>query len=189
MPGRKECESMLKQTAGVIWLTGLSGSGKSTLANALNAELFKRGFLSCLLDGDTLRATICKDLGFSMSDRLENIRRTAEIARLMLDSGVIVIASFISPTNEIRALAKQIIGENDFYEVFVDCSLETCRRRDVKGLYKQSLQGSLNDFTGVDSAYERPENPWITIDTEALSPDASLTKLLDFILPKIKYQA
>jgi adenylylsulfate kinase len=188
MPRRQDCEKLLKQKARVIWLTGLSGSGKSTLANALSAELLSRGFITCLLDGDIIRNTVNKDLGFSMDDRNENIRRTAEITKIMIDSGLIVITSFLSPTNAIREMAKHIIGKDDFIEIFIDCPLETCRRRDVKGLYLQADQGSLSNFTGVDSVYEPPLNPFLVINTVRMDIPESTGFLLNSILPRITYK-
>lgn len=188
MPRRQDCEKLLKQKAGVIWLTGLSGSGKSTLANALSAELLSRGFMTCLLDGDIIRNTVNKDLGFSMEDRNENIRRTAEITKIMIDSGLIVIISFLSPTNAIREMAKHLIGEDDFIEIFIDCPIETCRKRDVKGLYLQAELGSLSNFTGIDSVYEPPVNPFLTINTVSMDIPESTSLLLSSILPRITYK-
>jgi len=188
MPRRQDCEKLLKQKARVIWLTGLSGSGKSTLANALSAELLSRGFITCLLDGDIIRNNVNKDLGFSMVDRSENIRRTAEITKIMIDSGLIVITSFLSPTKAIREMAKHIIGEDDFIEIFIDCPLETCRNRDVKGLYLQAEQGILSNFTGIDSVYEPPLNPFLAINTVSMDITESTYLLLNSVLPRITYK-
>jgi len=188
MPRRADCEKLLKQKAGVIWLTGLSGSGKSTLANALSAGLLELGFVTCILDGDAIRNTVNIDLGFSMGDRTENIRRTAEIAKILTGSGLIVITSFLSPTHAIREMAKHIIGEDDFMEVFINCPLEICRKRDVKGLYLRSEKGTLPDFTGVDSLYESPADPFIVVDSACLNIAESTRLLLDSVLPRITYK-
>lgn len=153
---RKERQSILKQKSPVIWLTGLSGSGKSTIANELAIKLQKEGKLAYILDGDNIRMGLNKDLGFSDNDRKENIRRIAEVAKLLSDAGVIVITAFISPFREERQKAKEIVGREDFIEVYVRTSLETCERRDPKGLYKKARAGEIPMFTGIDSPYEEP---------------------------------
>ena len=149
----------------VIWFTGLSGAGKSTLANALEQKLFNKGIRCYTLDGDNVRLGINKDLDFSESGRRENIRRVAEIAKLISDAGVIAIASFISPFNEDRENAKRIIGESKFIEVYVDCPLEICEQRDTKGLYRKAKKGEIKDFTGISSPYEVPEDPFMVVNS------------------------
>tara|TARA_R110001606_G_C15225524_1_gene634531 strand:- start:293 stop:892 length:600 start_codon:yes stop_codon:yes gene_type:complete len=153
---KKERQSILKQKSPVIWLTGLSGSGKSTIANELAIKLQKEGKLAYILDGDNIRMGLNKDLGFSDNDRKENIRRIAEVAKLLSDSGVIVITAFISPFREEREKAKEIVGIDNFIEVYIRTSLETCERRDPKGLYKKAREGKIPMFTGIDSPYEEP---------------------------------
>jgi len=174
---RNEQELLLNQKGRVYWLTGLSGSGKSTIAAGLEKALFNEGYFIKILDGDNIRSGINKDLGFSIADRSENIRRIAEVAKLFVDSGVIVLCSFVSPTHEIRNQAKQIIGEKDFYEVFIDTPLEECERRDVKGLYKKARAGEIKGFTGIDSPYEPPQNPSIIITTVNKKVDQCVAEL------------
>lgn len=178
---------LVKQRPIVIWLTGLSGAGKTTNAVALEKAIQKRGYFTKIFDGDIIREGINKDLGFSEKDRVENIRRIAEITRLFMDSGLIVICSFISPTKEVRDLAKKIIGEEYFCEVYVNCSLEVCEKRDVKGLYKRARNGEIKNFTGIDSPYEPPENPDIEIFTDTNSLKETTKILMSKILPKIRY--
>lgn len=149
----------------VIWLTGLSGSGKSSLADALEQRLIAQNYHTYLLDGDNVRMGLCKDLGFGDQDREENIRRVAEVANLFVDAGLIVITSFISPFQRDRALARSVIGEESFIEVYLDTPLSECERRDPKGLYSKARQGLIKNFTGIDSPYEVPVSPQITIDT------------------------
>lgn len=151
---------------GVIWLTGLSGSGKSTIAVAVQRRLFEEGWFVVLLDGDNVRTGLCGDLGFSLEDRRENIRRIAETAKLFVNAGALVLCSFVSPTREIRALARAIVGERDFHEVFVNTPLAVCEARDVKGLYAKARAGELEGFTGIDSPYEAPEAPLLDLRTE-----------------------
>ena len=186
MLGRADKEALLKQHARVLWMTGLSGSGKSTIARLLEKRLYAEGVLTKLLDGDNLRTGLNKNLGFSESDRTENIRRVAETAKLFLDSGVVVICSFVSPTREIRAMAREIIGTNDFLEVLVDASFDECARRDVKGLYKKALNGEIKDFTGLDAPFEKPENPYLVIDTEILDQEQSVNLIFDKVIKTIK---
>ena len=161
---RKDREKIKRQKACVIWLTGLSGSGKSTIANEVEYRLNKMSYHTYLLDGDNIRSGLNSDLGFSETDRKENIRRISEVAKLFIDAGIITITAFISPFIEDRKRAREIIGE-DFIEVFVDTSLEECIKRDPKGLYKKALKGEIKNFTGIDSPYEKPTNPDIYIDT------------------------
>lgn len=186
MLDREAKEQLLGHRGMVIWLTGLSGSGKSTIAKALEKKLFDAGVLTKLLDGDNLRTGLNKNLGFSADERIENIRRVAETAKLFLDTGIVTICSFVSPTIEIRAMAKDIIGQNDFFEVLIDASFEECAKRDVKGLYKKALAGELNDFTGLDAPFEKPVKPALVIDTEKLSPQESVDLLFETVFKKIK---
>ncbi len=162
---RKNQEALLNQKATVLWFTGLSGSGKSTIAESVEKELYKQGFFVKLLDGDNVRTGINNNLSFTLEDRKENIRRISEVAKLFLDSGIIVLCSFVSPTIEIRALAKKIIGEEDFKEIYVNTSLEECEKRDVKGLYALAREGKIKGFTGIDSPYEAPVKPQLILDT------------------------
>ncbi|MGL4328572.1 MAG: adenylyl-sulfate kinase [Tannerellaceae bacterium] len=180
---RSDRETLLKQRGKMIWFTGLSGSGKSTLAIALERELHNRGLLCRILDGDNIRTGINNNLGFSEEDRIENIRRIAEVSKLFVDSGVITIAAFISPTNEIRKMASSIIGSDDFIEVFVDTPLEVCEQRDVKGLYKKARAGEIKEFTGISSPFEAPMQPNLRIDTSIQEIEQSISQLLDYVLP------
>lgn len=183
--GRKDKEEMLKQHSVMIWFTGLSGSGKSTVAIALERELHKRGLLCRILDGDNIRSGINNNLGFSEADRVENIRRIAEVGKLFIDSGIITIAAFISPNNDIREMASNIIGKEDFLEVFVNTPLEVCEERDVKGLYAKARKGEIKNFTGISAPFEAPEHPALLLDTSQLSLEESVNKLLELILPKV----
>lgn len=178
-------ELLLKQSAYVIWLTGLSGSGKSTLAAGLEKALHSRGFVTYLLDGDNIRQGLNRDLGFNDADRSENIRRVGEVCALMKDAGLIVITAFISPFAADREMARKAVGPDRFIEVFVSCPLEVCERRDVKGLYKEARDGSVHNFTGVNSGYEEPTNPAITIPTGEMDVQKSLDMLLNFVLPRL----
>ena len=182
---RKDYENRNKHRGLALWLTGLSGSGKSTIANALHKKLFDAGMCSTVLDGDNTRIGINKDLGFSDEDRIENIRRVAEITKLFVQTGHIVITAFISPFEKNRIQAKEIISENDFLEVFVDSSIETCEKRDVKGLYKKARAGEIKDFTGISSPYEKPNNSDIYINTNTLSISESVELLFEQINSKI----
>ncbi len=179
-------ERFLSQRAKTIWLTGLSGSGKSTVASGLEQMLFKAGYLVAVLDGDNTRAGLNQDLGFSLADRRENIRRVAEVSKLFNDCGVICINSFITPTDEIRGLAEEIVGADNFILVYVDASLKVCQERDVKGLYKKAKQGELKDFTGFDSDFAVPKNPALAVDTDKQTVEESVSEMFEFIAPKIK---
>ena len=174
---RADKEQLLKQKGMAIWFTGLSGAGKTTIAIALERELYKKGFLTQILDGDNIRSGINSNLGFSDADRIENIRRIAEVTKLFVECGIITICCFVSPTEEIRTTAKNIIGKNDFVEVFVNTPLEICEKRDVKGLYAKARRGEVKDFTGIDAPFEKPENPTIEI-TDALSIEECVKKIL-----------
>jgi adenylylsulfate kinase len=182
---RESREKLLQQKAKVFWLTGLSGSGKSTLAIGLQSELHKAGKLCYILDGDNMRAGLNSNLGFSEAERTENIRRIAEVAKLFSDAGVITICSFVSPTIQIRELAKNIIGQNDFHEVYINASLESCEKRDVKGLYKKARAGEIKDFTGIHQPFEAPANPWLEIKTDKESYDNSLQVLSQNVFKEI----
>lgn len=185
--GRTSKETMLKQRSKVIWLTGLSGAGKTTLAKHLAAALFDMGFLTQVLDGDNIRSGINSNLGFTDDDRFENIRRIAEISKLFVDCGVITINCFISPTEEIRDMARRIIGKDDFIEVYVNAPLGVCEGRDVKGLYSRARRGEIKDFTGITSPFETPENFDIEIRTDLFSVGESVNKILEIILPRIQF--
>lgn len=183
---RQDKETFLKQRSTVVWLTGLSGSGKSTIAQALELQLHQEGFFTKLLDGDNIRVGLNKNLGFSEEDRAENIRRIAEAAKLFLDGGVIVLCSFVSPTNEIRNMAREIIGSDDFLEVYVNAPLEVCEARDVKGLYKKARAGEIKQFTGIDSPFEAPETPFMEIRTDQEDLLTSVSRLQTGLLPVIQ---
>ena len=163
-------------------LVGESGSGKSTVALGVERELHKRGILCRILDGDNIRSGINKNLGFSADDRKENIRRIAEIGKLFVDTGVVTLSAFISPTNESRRMASEIIGADDFREVYVSTPLEVCEQRDVKGLYARARRGEIKDFTGVSAPFEVPEHPALTLDTSVLTLEESVNKVLELIL-------
>lgn len=183
---RADKEELLKQHSVMIWFTGLSGSGKSTIAIALERELQKRGLLCRILDGDNIRSGINNNLGFSTEDRVENIRRIAEIGKLFVDTGIITLAAFISPNNDIREMAANIIGKEDFMEIYVSTPIEECERRDVKGLYAKARKGEIKNFTGISAPFEAPEHPALSLDTSKLSVEESVNKLLDLILPRVK---
>ena len=167
-------------------MCGLSGSGKSTLAIALERFLYEQGVSSIVLDGDNLREGLCKDLEFSMEDRMENVRRVGECAKLLVRNGFVTIVSLISPTREIRETARSIIGKDDFFEILVKSSFEKCKERDVKGLYAKSDQGEIKSFSGKDSAFEEPGEPWLAIDTEKETVEESMTKLCDAVLQVVR---
>ena len=186
MLSRQDKEELLKQHSVMIWFTGLSGSGKSTIAIALERELHKRGLLCRILDGDNIRSGINNNLGFTEADRIENIRRIAEVSKLFVDTGIITIAAFISPSNDIREMAANIIGKDDFLEVYVSTPIEECERRDVKGLYAKARRGEIKNFTGISAPFEAHAHPALTLDTSALSLEESVNKLLELILPRIQ---
>ena len=180
-------EQRLQQRSKVLWLTGLSGSGKSTIAEALERKLHNHSYFAQVLDGDNIRSGINNNLGFSLEDRQENIRRIAEIAKLYLNSGIITLNSFISPTVEIRNFAKEIIGAEDFIEIYINAPLAVCEQRDVKGLYQKARKGIIKGFTGIDSPYEPPTNPAIEIKTDQLSLEESVDQIFNYINPILKY--
>ena len=183
--GRVEKEHLLGQRAMVIWLYGLSGSGKSTLANALERRLHAEGLVTTLLDGDNVRTGLNRGLGFSDEDRSENIRRIAEVSKLFVRSGVIVINAFITPRNDLRAMAREIIGPGDLIEVYVKCDFEECERRDVKGLYAKAKAGGVSHFTGAQSSFEEPDSPDLVIETAEQSLEESLEVLYRQVRPRL----
>ena len=184
---RKDREQRLSQHSKVLWFTGLSGSGKSTIAQSLERKLHNEGFVAQVLDGDNIRTGINSNLGFSIEDRKENIRRISEVSKLYLNSGIITICSFISPTREIRKMAAEIVGEEDFLEIFVNTPLELCEIRDVKGLYKKARAGEIKGFTGIDSPYEKPEHPFLNLETAKMSIEESTNAVFDAIYSTVKY--
>lgn len=185
---RADKEALLGQQAKVIWLTGLSGSGKSTIAQHTEKIFHQKGLLTMLLDGDNIRTGINNNLTFSDTDRIENIRRIAEVSKLFLNCGIITLNSFVSPTNEIRKMAREIIGEDDFMEIYVNAPLEVCEARDVKGLYAKARKGLIPDFTGITAPFEAPENPALEIRTDQMEVNESVQMLMDFILPIVEHQ-
>lgn len=185
---REDKEKLLNQRSKVIWCTGLSGAGKTTLAKNLEKALHLKKHLAQVLDGDNIRTGINNNLGFSEEDRIENIRRIAEVSKLLIESGVITINSFISPTTEIRHMARDIIGKDNFIEIYVNAPLSKCEERDTKGLYKKAREGKIKNFTGIDAPFEPPEEPDVEVNTDILDMKQSLEKALDYILPRIEYK-
>ncbi|MEM7657842.1 MAG: adenylyl-sulfate kinase [Bacteroidota bacterium] len=183
---RSDKESLLKQKSAVVWMFGLSGSGKSTIAQALEKRLHAEGFFTKLLDGDNIRIGLSNNLTFSAEDRQENIRRISEAAKLFLDGGVICLCSFVSPTREIRGMAQEIIGDEDFLEVYVNAPLEVCEARDVKGLYQKAREGKIKNFTGIDAPFEDAVSPFLEIRTDQESLEESVEKLYQALLPRIQ---
>lgn len=183
---REDKEAFLNQRSMVIWMTGLSGSGKTTVAKGVERYLHSQGVLNQLLDGDNIRVGISNNLTFSSEDRGENIRRIAEVSKLFMNCGIVTLNCFVSPTKKVRQVAKDIIGEENFVEVYINASVSTCEKRDVKGLYKKARKGEIKDFTGISAPFEAPENPELEINTSELSIEESVQKVLDYILPKIK---
>lgn len=181
MMTRADKEALLGQKGMMIWFTGLSGSGKSTIALSLERELDKRGILCRILDGDNIRSGINRNLGFSEEDRVENIRRIAEVGKLFVDTGIVTIAAFISPTNQLREMAAEIIGKDDFREIYVSTPLSVCEQRDVKGLYARARRGEIKDFTGVSAPFEAPEHPALSLDTSKLTLEEAVTQVLQLI--------
>jgi adenylylsulfate kinase len=184
--GRNYRQQLLNQRGMSIWFTGLSGSGKSTLANGLEQELFMSGYKTFILDGDNLRSGLCKDLGFSDDDRSENIRRVAEVAKLMIDSGIIVLAAFVTPFEKDRELVAQLLGDEDLVSIYVDCPLNICEQRDVKGLYKKARSGELKNFTGINSPFEVPQHTDLTLRTAEFSKETLVQDILNYIKPRIE---
>jgi len=184
---RSEKEKRLNQRSKVIWFTGLSGSGKTTLASALERNLFAKGYLTQILDGDNIRSGINNNLGFSPEDRIENIRRIAEIAKLLINSGVICICAFVSPTEEIRKTVRDIVGEEDFLEIFVSTPIEVCESRDIKGLYRKARAGLIKEFTGVSAPFDIPQNAVLSIDTSDKTVDECVTILINKLLTEVTF--
>lgn len=182
---RDDKQQQLRQRGMTVWFTGLSGSGKSTIAIALERMLTERGYFCRILDGDNIRFGINRDLGFSEADRRENIRRIAEVCKLFTQTGIVTLAAFVSPTDELRTLAHDIIGDDDFAEIYIATPLEECERRDVKGLYAKARRGEIKEFTGISAPFEAPENPTLSIDTTARSIEECATEVLNIITRKI----
>ncbi|WP_094550305.1 adenylyl-sulfate kinase [Petroclostridium xylanilyticum] len=177
---KEDRERLLKQKGLLLWFTGLSGAGKSTIANALEKRLFEMGKLTYLLDGDNIRHGLNRDLGFSVEDRKENIRRIGEVGKLFVDAGIITLATFISPLKEDRQKVRELLKEN-FIEIFVDCSLEVCESRDPKNLYRKARRGEIKEFTGISSPYEKPENPEITISTDKQTIEECVDRIIRYL--------
>ena len=188
MMTRHDKESLLGQRGIMIWFTGLSGSGKSTVAMGVERELHAQGILCRILDGDNVRAGINNNLGFSAEDRIENIRRIAEIGKLFVQTGVVTLACFVSPTNDIRQMARKIVGEEDFLEVYISTPIEECERRDVKGLYARARKGEVKNFTGISAPFEAPVSPDIAIDTSKIPLEESVRTLTELIIKRVKQQ-
>ena len=186
MQTREEKETLLGQRGITLWFTGLSGSGKSTVAIALEKKLSSEGILCRIIDGDNVRCGLNAGLGFSPQDRKENIRRIAEVCKLFTQTGIVTLATFISPTREIRGMARDIIGEEDFMEVFIATPLEECEKRDVKGLYARARKGEIKEFTGISSPFEEPEDPDVRIDTSCLSLEESVRRIAAAVMPRIR---
>ncbi len=174
--------TLLSQKPCILWFTGLSGSGKSTIANAVEKQLFNRGIKTYLLDGDNIRHGLNKDLGFSETDRVENIRRIGEVSKLFVDAGLITLTAFISPFKSDRQIARSLVGYDEFIEVFINTPLEICEKRDPKGLYKKARDGAIKNFTGIDSPYEAPLEPQISINTDALTINESVDKIINYLI-------
>lgn len=189
MEPRGAKERLLSQRGVTLWFTGLSGSGKSTVAVALERRLSAQGHLCRILDGDNVRCGINSDLGFSETDRRENIRRIAEVCKLFTSTGIITIAAFVSPTRELRRMASDIIGRDDFVEIYVSTPLEECERRDVKGLYAKARRGDIADFTGISAPFEAPEAPDIEIDTTNAAVDECVRRIMEQLAPRIAFAA
>lgn len=181
MLSREDKEALLNQRGIMIWMTGLSGSGKSTVAIGVERELHKRGILCRILDGDNIRAGINSNLGFSEEDRRENIRRIAEIGKLFVDTGIVTIACFVSPTKELREMAREIIGKKDFLEVYIATPLVECERRDVKGLYARARRGEVKDFTGISAPFEAPTTPDLSLDTSQMTLKEEVEAVVELI--------
>ena len=188
MMTRQDKESLLGQRGIMIWFTGLSGSGKSTVAMGVERELHAQGILCRILDGDNVRAGINNNLGFSAEDRIENIRRIAEIGKLFVQTGVVTLACFVSPTNDIRQMARDIVGKEDFLEVYISTPIEECERRDVKGLYARAKKGEVKNFTGISAPFEAPVSPDIAIDTSKIPLEESVRTLTELIIKRVKQQ-
>lgn len=178
---RIQRESLNKHRGSILWFTGLSGAGKSTLANAVEQQLHQLNIRTFLLDGDNVRHGLCSDLGFSAGDREENIRRVAETSKLFIEAGVVVLTAFISPFQSDRQAARNLVKDDDFFEIYCQCSLDICESRDVKGLYKKARAGEIADFTGISSPYEEPENAALIVSTGETSVEESAEKVISFL--------
>jgi adenylylsulfate kinase len=185
---KTERERRTGQRGRVLWFTGLSGSGKSTLAVELERRLYETGYQSYVLDGDNIRSGINNNLGFTEEDRVENIRRIAEVSKLFIEAGIITLNCFISPTRAMRAMAKEIIGSEDFIEIYIDTPLEICEARDVKGLYAKARKGEIKNFTGIDAPFEAPEKPALIVKTKDRSIEDCLNELYDFVMTYISWK-
>lgn len=183
---RQAREGLLKQKAQIIWFVGLSGSGKSTIANIVEQKLHEKGYATYLLDGDNVRMGLNKDLGFSDADREENIRRIGQVAKLFVDAGTIVLSAFVSPFEKDRQQVRDLVGDGEFVEVFVNCPLEVCEQRDVKGLYAKARAGEIKDFTGISSPFEEPKNPEVEVRTDLLNIEESVDKIVNLIIENQK---
>ena len=177
---RQQRESLNKHRGAILWFTGLSGAGKSTVSSNVEAALHERGILTMVLDGDNIRHGLCSDLGFSETDRQENIRRIGETAKLFMESGVVILTAFISPFRSDRQIARGLVKEQDFSEIYIECPLDVCEQRDIKGLYKKARKGEINNFTGISSPYEVPENANLTINTDELSIEECVNKVIEY---------
>ena len=183
---RTKKEILLNQNGICIWLTGLSGSGKTSIANHFSKKLHNEGIITQVIDGDNIRLGINKDLSFKLADRIENIRRVAEISKLFIECGIVTLCCFVSPTNNIRKQAKLIIGKLDFFEIYINTTLKECERRDTKGLYKKAREGKIKNFTGISSPFEPPKSPDLSISTENNNIEESVNILYNFAIPLIK---
>ncbi len=181
---KHERRKLMGHGSAVIWLTGLSGSGKSTIAHELDERLYKLGVHSYVLDGDNVRRGLNKDLGFSKEDRAENIRRVGEVAKLFVDAGLIVITAFISPYKKDRSFVRSLLEDGEFIEVYVSCPIEVCQKRDPKGLYRKALEGEIKNFTGVSDPYEPPDNPEIVVQTDKMSVQECVDKIISYLKDK-----
>ncbi|NDV27196.1 adenylyl-sulfate kinase [Desulfovibrio sp. JC010] len=183
---REDRENIHGHRAAVFWFTGLSGSGKSTIAHAVEKELFDDLMRVYVFDGDNVRHGLCADLSFAPTARTENIRRISEVAKLFVENSTVCLCAFISPLLSDRQMAREIIGDNDFYEIFVTCPLEVCEERDVKGFYKMAREGKIKNYTGISAPYEAPENPDLIVETDKETLEESVTRVKEFILQKVK---
>ena len=182
---REDKEKLLNQKGVCLWLTGLSGSGKTTIAKTISKKLHKKGIITQVLDGDNIRIGINNNLSFSEEDRLENIRRTSEIGKLFVESGIVTICCLVSPTKKMREKAKSIIGASDFYEIYIATNLQECKKRDTKGLYEKAIRGEIKNFTGISAPYEKPNSPNLVVPTENVSIEESSEILYNFTIPLI----
>ena len=181
---KKDRQSLNGHRSLILWFTGLSGSGKSTIAHKLEEKLFNLGVRTYVLDGDNIRTGLNKDLGFSPEDREENIRRIGEVAKLFVDAGVVVLTAFISPYRKDRRFVRNLVDKDEFIEIYVKCPIEVCERRDVKGLYEKARRGIIKQFTGIDDPYEEPENPEIVVETDKMSVDECVDKILNYLMDR-----